>query len=268
MEPSWGEATERVLAEADEPLSSQEIAQRILDAGIKRTAGATPDATVGAQIYESIKKKGDASPFVKIDKNLFQLRKHIVDAAPKATSTVTFGTSEVESEPNFDSSKSLIQAFGISWSRDKVDFKAAKPKLLGISMVGSDPVDFAEQTGVYILYDGARCVYVGRVSGKQRFSTRLREHTRDRLSGRWDRFSWFGTKGVTGDGKLIEANGAISLETLIASMEALLIEGLEPPLNRRQGDALAVAEFIQAEDPAFHKKRRQEMLLSMMNLTE
>ncbi len=35
---------------------------------------------------------------------------------------------------------------------------------------------------------------------------------------------------------------------LIATLEALLIEGLEPPQNRRQGDGFNAVEFIQVPD--------------------
>jgi hypothetical protein len=36
-------------------------------------------------------------------------------------------------------------------------------------------------------------------------------------------------------------------------MEALLIEGLEPPQNRKKGDAFRAVEFLQVEDPNIEK---------------
>ena len=80
---------------------------------------------------------------------------------------------------------------------------------------------------------------------------RLFEHTRDRLTGRWNRFSWFGVRGVQGVGGLI------------ATMEALLIEGLEPPQNRRQGDGFNAVEFIQETDPEVVRERDRRVLAQL-----
>ncbi len=43
-------------------------------------------------------------------------------------------------------------------------------------------------------------------------------------------------------------------------MEAILIEGLEPPQNRRRGDKIEDSEFIQITDPQIEKKRYEAML--------
>lgn len=40
-------------------------------------------------------------------------------------------------------------------------------------------------------------------------------------------------------------------------MEAILIEGLEPPQNRQRGNDFNAMEFIQAEDPEIEKKKKQ-----------
>jgi hypothetical protein len=82
----------------------------------------------------------------------------------------------------------------------------------------------------------------------------------DRLNGRWDRFSWFGVYPVSEAGAL-DTNAACTynLEMLIVTMEALLIEGLEPPQNRKRGDDFRAVEFLQVEDPNIQK--RQIMLL-------
>lgn len=42
-------------------------------------------------------------------------------------------------------------------------------------------------------------------------------------------------------------------------MEALLIEGLEPPQNRKRGDGFSAVEFIQAVDPDIEKRRDREV---------
>lgn len=43
-------------------------------------------------------------------------------------------------------------------------------------------------------------------------------------------------------------------------MEALLIEGLEPPQNRKSGDEFRAIEFIQVADPAILKRQKAELL--------
>ena len=76
----------------------------------------------------------------------------------------------------------------------------------------------------------------------------------DRLNGRWDRFSWFGIYGVGESGDLETAKSVtFGVDMLIATMEALLIEGLEPPQNRKRGDDFRAAEYLQVEDPDIQK---------------
>jgi hypothetical protein len=45
---------------------------------------------------------------------------------------------------------------------------------------------------------------------------------------------------------------------IVATMEALLIEGLEPPQNRRRGDDFRAIEYIQREDPELERRRLSE----------
>lgn len=154
----------------------------------------------------------------------------------------------------------LINAFGMFWSRDQVTWKPSMPHLLGVQQSGSTPVNFTEQAGVYVLYDVHRPIYVGKVT-EPRLGLRLHEHTRDRLTGRWTRFSWFGVRGVTSEGRLAPIpGGEIAVASLIATMEALLIEGLEPPQNRRQGDGFNAVEFIQVMDPDIEKEQKRSLL--------
>ena len=98
-------------------------------------------------------------------------------------------------------------------------------------------------------------VYVGRTT-EQPLGIRLRQHTSDRLNGRWDRFSWFGVYPASEAGELnTEAGGGFDLTMLIVTMEALLIEGLEPPQNRKRGDDFRAVEFLQVEDPQIQKSQ-------------
>ena len=120
-------------------------------------------------------------------------------------------------------------------------------------------VDFGKQKGIYILYDHHTVSYVGRATDRP-LGKRLYEHTLDRLSGRWDRFSWFGLLNVTQEGNLRELSLNVSLSATVATLEALLIEALEPPQNRKRGDDFSGIEFIQDIDPELKERQIQSTL--------
>jgi len=57
-------ATIQALKEAGKPLHANEIAKLIIEAGLWKSDGKTPEATVSASLYSDIKKNGDKSLFV------------------------------------------------------------------------------------------------------------------------------------------------------------------------------------------------------------
>jgi hypothetical protein len=71
---SWREAIIEVLKTSSKPMSSVEIVAAIKERGLRNVTGNTPEATVGAQIYSSIKKDGECSPFVQISPNVFRFK--------------------------------------------------------------------------------------------------------------------------------------------------------------------------------------------------
>ena len=249
----WKEAIRQVLEESGEPMHYSDISDAIVERGLRgEDIGATPSATVAANLSMSI-KEGASSPFVRISRGLYGLRAwgSLRSSAPERDAY------EDVREAGF------INAFGMYWSRDKVDW-SARPRVLGQQQRGSTPVDFSEQRGVYLLHDRRAVVYVGRTT-EQPMGIRLRQHTVDRLNGRWDRFSWFGIHPVRDDGQLLtDRTDAFSTDTLIATMEALLIEGLEPPQNRKRGDDFNAVEFLQADDPAMERDRTRLLLAQLM----
>lgn len=232
-----------VLSDAKEPLHSREITERILSRGLKTTDGATPDATVGAQIATSIKHDGAASPFIRVGKGTFALRQQATQ-------------DEIEPEPA--AADEVIRAFGMYWQRELIVWRR-QPKIYGRQQVGAKGVDFAEQRGVYTLYDHHTVVYVGRAIDRP-LGQRLHEHTLDRLSGRWNRFSWFGLYGVSDAGNLRDDKIAPTFATLVTALEAILIETLEPPQNRRRGDDFMGVEYIQDIDPELKEQELQRTL--------
>ncbi len=150
----------------------------------------------------------------------------------------------------------VVNAFGMFWDRAKVHWET-EPRILGQQQGSSTNVNFGGQRGVYLLHDSQGVVYVGRATD-QNLGKRLQQHTSDRLTGRWTRFSWFGVYPVEANGTLrISADYSnLDINILIATMEAVLIEGLEPRQNRKRGDDFQAIEFLQVEDPKFEMNRK------------
>jgi hypothetical protein len=134
------------------------------------------------------------------------------------------------------------------WQRDLIVWRNL-PRVFGQRQALAKPVDFAGQRGIYILYDHHTGIYVGRCVDRP-LGRRLYEHTIDRLGSRWNRFSWFGLLDVTDEGELVDVPLKVSTATLIATLEALLIETMEPPQNRKRGDEFSVVEYMQDVDPS------------------
>jgi hypothetical protein len=139
------------------------------------------------------------------------------------------------------------------WRREAIEWMHT-PKILGMQQIGANPVDFHKQIGIYLLYDGREVIYVGRATVRP-LGRRLYEHTADRLSTRWDRFSWFGLLPVSEAGELGTMPDSYVGMKIIPAIEAILIEALEPRQNRKRGDDLSAVEYIQKEDPEIQKKR-------------
>lgn len=156
----------------------------------------------------------------------------------------------------------LIQNYGLHWRRDCIVWGRKglgnEGHLTGrlASRRTAAHVNFRYQSGIYILQDGFRPVYIGQSgSSDQRLFARLKGHTQNHLAERWDRFSWFGIYPVK-RGKLDTSVNVESIKTDIYSVldhvEGALISVTEPPLNR-QGARFGGVEqykqvFVELED--------------------
>ncbi|QQR73175.1 MAG: hypothetical protein IPJ17_17080 [Holophagales bacterium] len=233
---TWKEAILQVLRDQTEAMHYTEIAEAIAERGLRSELGATPASSVAATLATSLQ-----SEVVRVARGYYALQK-----GPEQPSLQPVPVSIEEADDT-----GLINAFGMYWSREFVLWGSA-PRVLG-QQQGGTPVDFSGERGVYLLHDGRAVVYVGRTTD-QTLGVRLKQHTADRLNGRWDRFSWFGVYPVSESGQLDNsAVGTYDLDMLIVTMEALLIEGLEPPQNRKRGDDFKAVEFLQVQDPELHK---------------
>ena len=70
------------------------------------------------------------------------------------------------------------------------------------------------------------------------------------------------------NGELSDGEVRWSQEVVIATMEALLLESLEPPLNRRDGDNMSGVEYIQTADPQIEKIKNKAFLEKMAKQLE
>ena len=249
-ELTWREAIDKVLGASSAPLHYNEITARIIANQFRTNLGATPAATVSAQISSSIKRDGNDSPYVRVAKGTYTLAKRNTATPSTAKQKLTPNVDESEdSEEQYD----IVSSFGMFWRRDAIQWSAS-PKLLGMQQLGATPVDFNKQLGIYLLYDGREVIYIGRTTDRP-LGRRLYEHTLDRLAARWDRFSWFGLLPVRESGQLSALPATFEAAKIIPALEAILIEALEPRQNRKRGDDLSAVEFIQKEDPEIQKKK-------------
>jgi hypothetical protein len=194
--------------------------------------------------------QGTHSPFVRVERGVYSLRSKVESQASQIVAESPSRGAEISSDAT-----GLVSAFGMFWDRAKVAW-AVQPKILGQQQTGSNPVDFGDQRGVYLLHDAQGVVYVGRATD-QGLGRRLAQHMNDRLGGRWTRFSWFGVHPVNDDGTLSIRSELtrLSVDVVIVTMEAVLIEGLEPRQNRKRGDDFKAVEYLQVEDPSLELSR-------------
>lgn len=244
-ELTWRKAIEKVLNAAPGALNYKDITDKIIEDGLRTSLGATPSASVSSFLTTAIKKEGADCPWQKVGKGLYIWKKKAGITEPAEPA---IPADEEAEEDQYD----VVSSFGMFWRREAVEW-TSNPKILGMQQIGAEAVDFSSQIGIYLLYDGREIIYVGRASDRP-MGKRLYEHTLDRLSTRWDRFSWFGVLPVSDAGKLGTVQETFASSKLLPALEAILIEALEPRQNRKRGDDLAAVEYIQKEDPAIKKK--------------
>lgn len=258
----WKEAIVKVLEDEKKALQYTEIAEIISDRGYRKSLGATPRDTVSSVLTTDIKTNKEKSIFAKVDKGIYILRKFLDDVSqllPEGDAEIQSGTKISEKEIQAENIK-IINAFGIYWNRNLVFWKTT-PDLLGIQQIGATAVNFRDQRGIYLLYDNREIIYVGQAI-EQTLGQRLKQHISDRLSGRWDRFSWFGFYSVNDKGHLLDPKKfeSLDIKALANILEAILIESVEPRQNRKQGNTLLGMEYLQQESSEIKKKKTEELI--------
>lgn len=102
----------------------------------------------------------------------------------------------------------FIRSYGMFWREEEIDWYGNNSErhleLLGrVKHQGSSlrVANFWEQQGIYLLYNDYGPYYVGQTRGEHmNLGKRLRQHAMglngSPHKGKWDRFSWFGWRGV------------------------------------------------------------------------
>ena len=147
-----------------------------------------------------------------------------------------------------------IKNFGFMWERDQVNW-GQQGRGGSSSLDGAQNgklkrrVNFLEQMGIYVLYDKfEQPVQIGQA---KRIFKRLKDHRRDHLRNRWSLFSWFGFYKVGARNKLLvkdqaaELRRTLTLGEALNELEAILIQVLEPRLNRRGPNWIDAEEYLQ-----------------------
>lgn len=176
----------------------------------------------------------------------------------------------------------FIKFYGLYWKKSAVVWQ--DKKLLGQPQgwMGKGNIaknfdrstvqmNFWNQKGVYILYDdNLHPVYAGQAgltrknaAGGQCVGDRLWAHSRGVYRNGWSLFSWFGFLSMqkinlkeADDSTRMEpswqfnAQSDSELNQLLASFEAILIEGFAPRFNARGGDLGKAVLVDQYEEPA------------------
>ncbi|WP_172623790.1 winged helix-turn-helix domain-containing protein [Octadecabacter sp. SW4] len=253
---TWDKAIQKVLTAASGAMHYTQIAEDIEASGYRQVLGATPANSVNMIINKSINEKGDKSKYVRLGKGMYALRIELQKKSQEKPSA--------EETEEGEKSTGIIQCLGMYWKSENVSWKN-NPKLFGQATPKSDTIDFSEQIGIYLLHDRDKVVYVGRVD-EPRLGQRLFEHTKDRLNARWDRFSWFGLRPIDESGNLGKSQDKIDFVSSISALEAILIESLEPPQNRRRGDQLNAVEYIQTPKPLISEEKAKAIDLILKSL--
>lgn len=154
-----------------------------------------------------------------------------------------------------------IKNYGLMWERGAVAWTGVRGNAghlrgkgpIGLPNKHQIEADFREQIGVYVLYDENRVVYVGQAgTGNYDLYSRLKNHLTDHLADRWNKFSWFGIRNVNKDGSLSkqqgELNRTLKADDILNLIEGLMINVLEPPLNKQGARWKEIDQYYQVKE--------------------
>lgn len=173
----------------------------------------------------------------------------------------------------------IIKNYGFLWER-KFLYRGAggdgnAGHLKGKSR-GKPEADFREQIGVYVLYDrNQSIVYVGQAgNGNATLFTRLKNHMNDTLWNRWEYFTWIGFRDVNADGTLSNqqnigsAVSGFKYSDALDEIEGILIEVIEPKLNKQSGRLTNATEYLQVIDDRITEISMRQIQSDLLDVKE
>ena len=218
---TWEQAVLQVLREAGEPMHYRAVAERIVEQGLTRSAGATPPGQANYAL-RSLMKSGDVAEAE--GAGMYALPEIVEQERQEADLAEEDAAAAVS-----DDSRLTVKPYGLYWNGNLADWtpspNSRQAQLPGEA--GSGRVNFADQDGIYLLHSGNETVYAGQSYTPDTDAAglygRLRSHHRSgRKTDRWDTFSWFGFRPVGEDFRLLPTPPNATVKDMID-----LIEGLQ-----------------------------------------
>ena len=237
----------RILAHTKRPMKHGHIVKWLEDNGHE----ALTDGQIAGALYDLATK---LKVVEKVDRGTYRIHKEWEGGPLDHEEAVSQPAGSVP--PKEPKRRVVIPCYGLHWERNKVSWNAGASLLGALRKAGEDAVNFANQTGVYVLYQWPQVTYVGRTASSGLYQ-RLRSHDVD-ASKDWDRFSWFGLGAVDDDGVLHPPSAKANTEDQVTMVETVLIEVLRPPFNNKQGDLIG-DQYRQVPDPVV-EEREQKVL--------
>lgn len=116
----------------------------------------------------------------------------------------------------------FIRSYGLFWRREEVNWSPGHGNGKDFRLLGRrgarypklELADFRDQLGIYVLHDDYGAYYVG-LARDRSIAKRLKDHTKDTHRDKWDRFSWFGFRGVL---TTADADGLMKLSKMPESL--------------------------------------------------
>lgn len=172
----------------------------------------------------------------------------------------------------------VIKNFGFLWERKYLHRGAGGNGNAGHlkGFTGRFVADFRDQIGVYVLYDrNQSIVYVGQAgNGNATLFTRLKNHMDGALWNRWEYFSWIGFRDVNANGALSNQQSVDSgvagfkYSDALNEIEGILIEIIEPKLNKQGGKLKGATEYYQYVDERMGEVSNDDLYRELINLSK
>lgn len=171
----------------------------------------------------------------------------------------------------------IIKNYGFLWDRSQIyRGRGGDAGHLKGTSPGYCIADFREQIGVYVLYDAnQKIVYVGQAgNGNATLFSRLKSHMDGVLSNRWSYFSWVGFRDVNDNGGLSNRQSVdsgvsgLTYSNALNEVEGILIEIIEPKLNKQSGKLHNATRYYQYQDDRLKTVTTNELLQEIQGLRE